>query len=311
MGRIGRLAVLVVIALAACGSSTKSSAPTAAPSAPTSSAAPATTPPITATIESTTTLAPAPKGPATASLTFVGDVGLAGASSNPVVSCNFPTPDGTEVIRLLAQPALPAALFNITVSADKIMVVVASGSGTAYSARWFEGSGVTSFDPAGGVQIDAQLKETTPSTTNHGTIGAITSVSGSIDCGNQTTGTSTVTYSGDSLEGPINVSPTQFRVECDTSSQGDFVSFVSIVSVGGLKALFFTTFQPDSINAFETFAGPPVVQHQYYVKTAGASTLSGTGAHVVGDIVEQSPKSGQAHTLRIEGDVTCGATVHR
>ncbi|MGZ4672602.1 MAG: hypothetical protein ACXV8K_08075 [Ilumatobacteraceae bacterium] len=273
--------------------------------------APTTTSPSTATTETTTTVAPAPQGPATASLKFVGDVGLAGASSNPVVSCNFPTVDGTEVIRLLAQPALPAALFNITVSTDKISIVVASGSGTAYSARWFEGSGVTTFDPATGVQIDTQLTETTPSTTNHGTIGAITSVSGSIDCGNQTAGTSTVTYSGDSLEGPINAPPGPFRVECDTSSQGDFVSFVSIVSVGGLKALVFTTFQPDSINAFETFAGPPVVQHQYFVKAAGVSTLTGTGAHVVGDIVEQSPKTGEAHTLHIEGDVTCGATVHR
>ena len=236
---------------------------------------------------------------------------MAGASSNPVISCNFPTVDGTSVIRLLAQPALPAALFNITVSTGKIMVVVASGSGTAYSARWFEGSGVTSFDPATGVQIDAQLTETTPSTTNHGTIGSITSVAGSIDCGNQTAGTSTVTYTGDSPEGPINAPPTPFRVECDTSAQGDFVSFVSIVSVGDLKALFFTTFQSDSINSFETIAGPPAVQHQYFVKAPGASTLSATGAHVVGDIVEQSPQTGSAHTLHVEGDVTCGATVQR
>lgn len=270
-----------------------------------------TAPPPTTTIESTTTLAPAPKGPATANLTFVGDTGLAGASSHPVLSCNFPTVDGTEVVRLLAQPADPAALFNITVSSGKIMIVVASGSGTAYTARWFEGTGVTGFDPSKGVQINAQLTETTPSTSNPGTIGAITSVTGSIDCGDQTAGTSTVTYSGDSLEGPINAPPTPFRVECDTSAQGNFVSFVSIVSVGLLKALFFTTFQPDSINAFETFAGPPIAQHQYVVKATGASTLTGSEAHVVGDIVEQSPPSGVAHTLHIEGDVTCGATVAR
>jgi hypothetical protein len=244
-------------------------------------------------------------------LTFVGDTGLAGASSNPVLSCNFPTVDGAEVVRLLTQPADPAALFNITVSSGKIMIVVASGSGATYTARWFEGTGVSGFDPSTGAQINTQLTETTPATTNPGTLGAITSVTGSIDCGDQTAGTSTVIYSGDSPEGPINAPPTLFRVECDTSAQGNFVSFVSIVSVGQLKALFFATFRQGAINAFESIAGPPAVQHQYTVTATGVSTLTGSGAHVSGDIVEQSPPSGTAHTLHIEGDVTCGATVAR
>jgi hypothetical protein len=46
------------------------------------------------------------------------------------------------------------------------------------------------------------------------------------------------------------------------------VSFVSIVSVGQLEALFFTTFQQDSINAFETFDGPPTVRRIHFTSRA-------------------------------------------
>ena len=72
----------------------------------------------------------------------------------------------------------------------------------------------------------------------------------------------------------------------------------------------FGTLAPDSINYFESFAGDPPVQHQYSVKAAAVATLTGTGAHIAGDLVEQSPANGVAHTIHAEGDVTCGVSVH-
>jgi hypothetical protein len=317
VANLRRIGVLLIFAVAGCGSSTKSSTPTAEPTVAASTTAetttaPTTVPSTTATTESTTTtLAPAPKGSATADLTFVGDVGLDGASSNPVVTCNAPNLDGSVVIRVSAHPAAPEDLFNITLSEGRITVRVGSGSGVDATLRTFQGDGVTDIDAATGAQIDTGLFETTRPTDNRGTIGTIFAVSGSVDCGDQTVGTSTVTYSGETLDGAVSGGPDPFRVECNTSPKGDFVSLVGLVSVGEVKALIFTTFEADSINAFETLAGPPLVQHQYALNATGASTLTGTGAHVVGDIVEQSPASGEAHTLHIDGDVTCGATVHR
>ena len=53
-------------------------------------------------------------------------------------------------------------------------------------------------------------------------------------------------------------------------------------------------------------------QHQYAAKAAGLVTLRADGAHVAGDVTESNVAAGAtAHTLHIEGDVTCGATVTR
>jgi hypothetical protein len=244
---------------------------------------------------------------------LAGDTGLAGPATLTQISCNFPNSngDGTITMFLLAKPADPNIGFNIRVSAGKITIDVSSGSGTAFRSRSFEGTGVIGFDAAKGVQIDTPLTETTAAGTDRGTVGAVTSVKGSVDCGNQTVGTSTVTFTGDTADGAVSGGPSPFRVECDTSAQGNFVTLVGVVMVGSTKAFFFTDFAPDSINIFETLTGPPVVQHQYLVKAAGVSTLSATGAHVTGDLVEQNPSTGTAHTVHVAGDVTCGATVNR
>ena len=282
------LAVLFFVVVAGCGGGSSSSQ---------------------STTSSQSSPAP-PTGPASAQLTFVGDVGLAGAAIKPVVTCNSPNLDGSVSVRVLAQPADPAVLFGVTSTVGKVVVVVSSGSGTTASSRSFEGSGVSGFDAAKGVQIDSTLAETTAAGANRGSLGAITSIKGSVDCGNQTVGISTVTFAGDTADGPVSGGADPFTVECNTSAQGNFVSLVGLVKVGSARALFFTSFQPDSINVFETLAGPPIIQHQYFVKATGVSTLSATGAHVNGDVVEQSPASGAAHTLHVEGDVTCGATVN-
>jgi hypothetical protein len=283
------LAVLLLVMVAGCGGGSSSST-----SSPQSSPAP-------------------PKGPASAQLTLAGDTGLAGPATLTQISCNFPTSnaDGTLTMFLLAKPADPNVGFSITVSAGKIAVDVASGSGTAFRSRSFEGTGVTGFDAAKGVQIDTPLTETTAAGTDRGTVGAVTSVKGSVDCGNQTVGASTVTFTGDTADGAVRGGANPFRVECDTSPQGNFVTLVGIVTVGTTKAFFFTDFSPDSINIYETITGPPLVQHQYLVTATGVSTLSATGAHVTGDLIEQNPPTGTAHTVHVAGDVTCGGTVNR
>lgn len=315
---MSRAVLLVLPLLAACSAGSSGSAPasTTASTPPATGAAVTTQSTVPATLAATTpsTLPPtsvAPKGPATAALDFTGDAGLAGASTKPVISCNAPAIDGTVVLRVLAQPAEPSDLFNITITATKISILVGTGGGTGFRARTFEGTGISDFDPAKGVAIDSPLTEIAMPGTNPGSVGAITSIKGSIDCGNQTTGTSTMVFTGDTDEGAVSVGPNPFRVECNTASSGNFVSVVGVITVGSTKAFFFTTLYADSINVFESIAGPPAVTHHYVLKAPGAATLTATGAHVQADLVEQPPLTGTAHTVHVEGDVTCGATVAR
>lgn len=254
------------------------------------------------------------RGPATAQLTFAGAAGLAGLATEPQVSCNFPNVDGSVSIFVLDQPPDSAVLFNMRFTAGKVSVGVYSGSGTAFRGRSFEGSGVEHFNAAKGAQIDSTLRETTASNPgeNPGTLGAITSIKGSIDCGNQRTGTSTVNFSGATADGAVKGRLRPFRVECDTSAPlGNSVHLVGVVKVGSTKALVITNLTPDSISIFESNPGPPAIQHQYLVKAAGVSKLSATGARVKGAAVEQSPTNGAAHTLDVKGNVTCGTTVNR
>ena len=227
-----------------------------------------------------------------------------------MVSCNAPTLDGTTVVRVMAQSSGPSVSFGITLSPGKIQVVVGSGSGTDYRSREFEGTGVTGFDAAVGAQVDTALAETHPAGSNPGSLGAVTSVKGMVDCGDQTIGTSTVSYVGDIAEGHVSAGPNPFRVECANYSGSNTVTLAGVVTIGGTRTFFFASFVADAINIFETVAGPPIVSHQFFVKTPGTSTLSATGAHISGDAVEQRP-TGVLHTLHVEGDVTCGAVVNR
>ena len=286
--------VLVGLVLSSCGGSGSSS--------------PQST---TETTEVSSTSA-APKGPATADLQFAGDASVAGAGTDAQVVCNYPTFGGPPLIRSQVQSANPDIDIAVVVDTSKILVIAASGSGSTYSSRTFEGTGMTGFDAGTGVQIDTTLVETTPADANPGTIGAISNITGSIDCGDQTIGTSTVVFSGDTLEGAINSGPTPFRVQCDTSAAGNSVDLAGIIMVNGKEAFFFTTFNASGlITLYESFEGPPVVSHQYVADAADAVTLSENGAHVAADLVEQSPATGAAHTLHVEGDLTCGSTVNR
>ena len=309
---------LAALVLAGCssggGGSTASPTTTAPVQATTTATATATTAPATITAATTVTTTvrttAAPKGPPTADLTILAEAGAVETLTNPVITCNAPLLDSSLVIRVFAHGSDPTLSLGITIDAGKIVVLVGTGSGTAFHSRTFTGTGVSGFDAAKGVNVDTAVTEDATATGTPGDVVALTSIKGTVDCGNQTVGTSTVHFSGATAEGAIDSGAGPFRVECLNNPQGNAVTLVGFVKVGGGTGLFVASFGVDSINTFETVAGPPVVQHQYFVKVQGVSTLSASGAHVNGDAVEQSPAGGSAHTLHIEGDVTCGAVVN-
>ncbi|CAN5582146.1 hypothetical protein BH10ACT2_BH10ACT2_15320 [soil metagenome] len=273
-----------------------------------------------ANTEGTTATTTATK--AVADLVFAGDASLAGAGKRAHVLCNYPALDGSTVIQVLLSSANPDVSFSVEVGSSRVVVIAGSNAGTTYTSRTFEGTDVAAFDASLGLQIDTALVETSPADSNPGTIGAITSVTGTIDCGDQTAGTSTVVFSGDTPEGAVEGGLNPARVDCTITTTGTTLNLVGTVSVGETKAFFFTIIQfykenkatafdaHSEINLYESFGDPLSMSHQYVSMPGDPLTLTENGAHIVSDLVEDSPADGVAHTLHMEGDVTCGSTLH-
>lgn len=243
-----------------------------------------------------------PTGSSTAKIRLTGGVGLTGAATDPSVRCNFPDLEGLS-IAVLAHPPDSALLARIRLAPSTVKVVVSSGSGPDYHERAFEGTGVTSFDAARGAVVDSTLTETAARAgSTSGSLGAITGIKGSVECGDQTAGTSTVTITGDTAEGALASSVLDpVRVECGKSPDGDEVVALGLMQVGSAKALVKLGLTSDgAVTMDETLLS---VTHQY--TAGGSSTITSTGARVRADVVEEGVAT-PASTLHVEGDLSCG-----
>jgi hypothetical protein len=206
-------------------------------------------------------------------------------------------------IAVLAQPPNATLSARIGVRSDEVKVFVSSGSGSDYHERAFEGTGVTAFDAAKGARIDSTLTETAATAgTTSGSLDAITAIKGSIECGDQTSGTSTVTITGDTAEGALASAVLDpVRVECAGSPDGDEVVAMGLMAVGETNALVKLGLTSDgAVTVDETL---PSGSHRY--KADGSSTITSTGAHVRADVVEQGAAT-PARMLHVEGDLSCG-----
>ncbi len=294
MRRAWALAPVIGLLVAACSGSA------ATPARATSSALPSAAATITMAPSATPV---ATRGPATQSLTLTGPTGAAGAISNAAILCNLPSTDGLQ-ISVLGQPTDPSLSVYIFVEPGKLTVRFDSGAGATYVERDFTGTGVSDFNAATGAQIDSQLTEV-PTTGAHGTLGLLTSISGSIDCGNQMPGSSTLTLSGPTPKGALGGGLDPVNVECVTNQYGPSVSILGLAQVGSAPTLLVVYVRPGSFSvsasgdAFFT-SGSAVV-----------ATLTATGAHVDGDAVEQLAAGSKVkpHTIHVSGDATCGTTV--
>lgn len=192
---------------------------------------------------------------------------------------------------------------RIGLRSGKVKVFVDSGSGSDFHERVFEGTGVTSFDAAKRAVVDSTLTETAaaPGSTK-GNLGAITAIKGSVECGDQTPGTSTVAITGSTAEGALNAAVLDpVRVECDASPGGNEVYASGLVTVGSTKALVAIGLTSDGAVTVDEVL--PSGRHRY--TSAASSKVTPTGAHVGAKVVEQEAASAP-HTLDVEGDVTCG-----
>jgi hypothetical protein len=253
------------------------------------------------------------EGPATATLTFGGSAGLAGRALTTSISCDDPGLAGTRIF-LLASPRAAGVGFNIELLAGQIQVIVSTGSGAASRGRVFTGTGVTDFNPAVGAKLNSKLTEVSTPGQKKGSLGAVSSVKGSVNCGNQRPGTSTVTFSGGTAEGTVDGRLNPVRVVCYISAQyGNYVQIQGIIKVGSDgRALLFVTLTKSGLTIAESFAATgskAAASHFYISQATGSLTLTKYGASVDSSLKEAASAGVAAHTLRMVGKATCGTFV--
>jgi len=283
------LCLLLLAGVDACSSSTKSAIDSG-------------TTTISTTAPPGSTSAPATKP--TATITLEGAVGLAGPASKQGVRCNLPDLDGFG-IAVLAVPPDGTSLARIAFAPGRVKVIVGAGNGADYHERAFAGTGVTTFDAAHGAVVDsalAEVAETTATAPTKGDIGAVTAIKGSVECGDQTPGTSTVALTGTTPEGALSAVPLDaVHVECDPSPQGPELVASGLVHVGTTTALATIGLTSDgAVSIDETL---PTTTRRY--TAAGDATVTAAGAHVRADTVDANA-SAPASRLHVEGDLVCG-----
>jgi len=238
------------------------------------------------------------------SLSFSGDSGLDGGLSKAEITCSFPDVEGLR-ISIFAQASDSRFSYRIAVGAERVLVHVDSGSGPTFRERNFEGTGVSGFDAARGAHVDAKLTEAAPSAgIDRSSIGTITAVKGSIDCGSQTPGSSTITVTGDTPAGRYDRSRLDpVVVECYFASEQ--VTVIGIAHAGKTKVLLMVLLsRPDGVNVEEA---PQSAAQRYYSSVPGTATLTSNGAHGRGDAVERN--STHPHTLHVDGSAVCGIPI--
>jgi hypothetical protein len=215
------------------------------------------------------------------------------------VTCEVPSLGGL-VISLFGQTSSPNVYTTITLASGNLLVTLDSGSGTTFTARTFKGAGVTGFDAAKGAQIDSPLAEVAAGS-NHGTLPAIDSVKGNVDCGNQVPGSSTLTIAGSVPEGALAGPIDPIRVDCNPNAKPATVHAIGLIKVGTTPVVL--VFQATA-TGFTAFVVPTTTTKQHFFMTTDptAATISPTGGHVAGSASE----SGTTDTIRVNGDLVCG-----
>jgi hypothetical protein len=304
---IATLALAAALIVAACGGTATSSAQssTAPGSNPaTASSAPGQSPTPAPTVD---------KGPATGTFVLAGTLGLNGQFVASSISCNYPTASGPQIIAF-GQIGTNGPFVQVFVSQGSALVRADTGSGTTFKMRTFVGSGVPQFDGASGAQIDSPLKENTSSDLSTTGIGVINSITGKIDCGDQTPGTSTITVTGITPQGPLTGPLSSAKVTCLIVSSGTgagaYVNVVALAQIGSTTVMVNITTGAHQVTFFESSALGQTFFSDY---KSTAATISGSSVHVAADINQQvaaSPPPSTVYTVHVEGDATCGTTNH-
>lgn len=310
-GRTLIAGLAIVLLAAACSSggtpnpASSNSSPVPASPSPGGAAASPTANPSTAP-----SVAARSSAPATFALTTAGDHNVTGTWSGSFgIACDNPTFSTPDITFFATSPDKKAVVL-ITLNQGSIEVSERAGSGASYTDREFQGTGVTTFNPASGAAFDSSLTIILTPGSKPGTLGTISHVTGSVDCAGQTAGESTVVFSGASAEGAMTGPFSAFRVTCvDDAANGNAVSTTGIIPSGSTQTGMTLFLAAKGSTIFSHGPdGPP--QHAYDIAPQGTVNLTAGGAHVDADFVERlaAGAAGTSHTLHLTGDLTCGST---
>jgi len=233
-------------------------------------------------------------------MSLQGTPGLAGPVDEATVRCSWPDLDGLG-IAVVAQPPDGSSVVRVQLLPGRVQVHAGAGTGPDYAERVFEGRGVTSFDASGGAQVRSSLTETTAAPPASTAVGAVTDITASIDCGDQTPGRSTVTLTGETPSGPVvSARLDPVRVECDLTPQGTEVTASGVLDVGGTDVLVSLGLLSDGSVTVNKSTADGSSQYSAF----GDSTIGREAARVRADVIEEDVTAGR--TLHVEGELTCG-----
>jgi hypothetical protein len=299
--RLRTSGLLLVIGLLVAACSSSGSATPAGATAPVASLPPSAGP----TASSAPSAAPTPgpsKGPATAHFSLTGTAGLTGGVTITSISCDQPSLIGPQIEAL--GTATDGSGFVLFVTASHIEARVGTGAAATLKLRTFSGTGVSAFDAATGVSLDSDLTETTAPGAAIGSLGALSHLTGKLDCGNQQPGSADITISGASKFGPMSGSINQAKVTCTTSGSALYVTAQALTMAGTTPVLVFVNAGPTMLQlVIETGTAADI----YQAPGAAASTITATGAQFSTDMT-QNVKTGTPLVLHIEGSDTCGSS---
>jgi len=231
---------------------------------------------------------------------------LTGPITAQTIDCNRPALTGGPEIFFIGQAGANGPSIVIFLQAATMQVRVATGSASTLRLREFTGTGVTGFNAATGAQVDSPLTETTDAATATGNLGALSSISGTIDCGDETAGTANLIVTGSTPFGQLAGTPlTSVDVTCTNTASGLFVGAIGLGTAGTTPVLVFVTASSGTLQvSVETGSAG-----SFYSGTGpGLATLTANGAHIAGDI-SVSVAAGatpSTQTVHVAGDDTCG-----
>jgi hypothetical protein len=256
---------------------------------------------------STTATTPTPVGPASAQITLRGDSSMAGPMTIIGITCLIPTLDGMTISLIGLPNGQPANGMHayVDIRAGTIAMTIGSGGGPTLVEREFSGSGVSGFNAAG-VRLSGAVDEITGSQLNKGTVGNVTAVQGSVSCGNQTNGTSNITVTGTSADGPISVTTSHFRVACSTGSSGKFVNIRGVITINGVRATVIVSIGATTVSFDDAPEHGPI--HFYFRQGQVGTTVGSTGGQVDSDAPEEVKPGANPYAVHIKGSATCGSS---
>jgi hypothetical protein len=284
-----------------CGSSAVTPSPASSSAAMTSQpslamTSPSPSPAASATASATATDA----GQASQNLVLTGATGLDGPLGGSAVRCSEPFLGGLQIV-VRAFPADRNLTVLVAAQLNSVSVKLESGSGQTYAERDFTGPGVSDFNAGLGVQIDATLTETANNLA-HGNLGQITAIKGQINCGNQTTGTSSLIFAGTTAKGSITGGLSSASVQCQfDNNYGWAVSTFGLVNIAN---------DPTPVEVYLTsnYAEVILSYNTYFFSQANALVnLTQSGATVSATVYPDL--SNATYSFTIKGDLTCGSTL--